>query len=98
MPLNRTLQPVLDQTNDYCSNYTVGNIDINQRLRAINRAIEDVHRVLGLTCDETIFNFQYVQDNMFTDVPIDYDEPILLYYKHKDYNLGGQSGWNWDKY
>jgi hypothetical protein len=85
-------------TNDYCSNYTVGNIDVNQRLRAINRAIEDVHRCLGLTCDENIFNFQYTQDNMFTSLPIDFDEPILLYYVNSSYNLGGQSGWQWNQY
>jgi len=96
--MDRSLKPTFDQMNDYCANYTVGNVDINQRLRAINRAIEDVHRNLGLTCDETIFNFPYAQDNMFTDLPEDYDEPILLYYEKDNYNLGGQSGWSWDKY
>lgn len=96
--MDRSLTPVYNQTNDYISNYTVGNVDLNQRLRAINRAIEDIHRVLGLTCDETIFNFLYVQDNMFTDLPTDFDEPILLYYVNNNFNLGGQSGWQWDKY
>lgn len=84
--------------NDYISNYSVGNVDNFQRIRALNRAIEDVHRRLGLTCDETIFNFLYTQDNMFTDLPIDYDEPILLYYVNKNFNLGGQSGWQWNPY
>lgn len=84
--------------NDYISNYTDGNIDDSNRLRALNRAIEDVHRRLGLVCDETIFNFQYSQDNMFTQLPVDYDEPILLYYVNQNYNQGGQSGWKWNKY
>lgn len=84
--------------NDYVSNYTTGNVDQAQRLRAINRAIEDLHRGLGLTCDESIFNFLYVQDNMFTNLPIDFDEPILLYYLNNNFNQGGQSGWQWNKY
>lgn len=96
--VDRSLSPVYNQMNDYISNYTVGNVDQDQRLRALNRAIEDVHRRLGLTCDETIFNFQYTQDNMFTDLPVDFDEPILLYYVKNNYNLGGQSGWQWNQY
>ena len=96
--LDRSLTPVFNMTNDYCSNYTTGNIDTNQRLRAINRAIEDVHRRLGLTCDEQIFNFVYSQNNMFTTLPVDFDEPILLYYVNNAFNQGGQSGWTWDKY
>lgn len=96
--MDRTLFPAFQQMNDYISNYTDGNIDTGNRMRALNRAIEDIHRRLGLTCDETIFNFLYSQDNMFTDLPIDYDEPILLYYVNKNFNLGQQSGWNWVQY
>ncbi len=96
--MDRSLFPAYQMTNDYISNYTVGNIDDTNRIRALNRAIEDIHRALGLTCDETIFNFLYAQDNMFTDLPIDYDEPILLYYVNQKYNLGGQSGWKWSQY
>lgn len=93
-----TLFPAYQQMNDYVSNYTDGNIDDSNRLRALNRAIEDVHRRLGLVCDETIFNFLYSQDNMFTQLPSDYDEPILLYYVNNNYNQGSQSGWKWNKY
>jgi hypothetical protein len=84
--------------NNFISNYTTGNIDLQQRLDALNMSIADVHRRLGLTCDESIFNFQYTQDNMFTDLPDDFDEPILLYYENDSYNLGDQVGWKWDKY
>ena len=93
-----TVNPIFQQMNDYVSNYTVGNIDDSNRLRAINRAIEDLHRTLGLTCDEQIFNFLYSQDNMFTDLPTDFDEPILLYYDKKENNFGGQAGWQWNLY
>ena len=93
-----SLVPLFNLTNDYCSNYTTGNIDINQRLRAINVAIAEAHRNLGLTCDESIFNFQYVQDNMFTNLPTDFDEPILLYYQNSNYNISGQAGWQWNQY
>lgn len=96
--MDRSLLPLNNQVNDYISNYTVGNVDQSQRFRAMNRAIEDVHRRLGLTCDETIFNFLYVQDNMFTNLPVDYDEPILLYYVNNSYNIGGQAGWQWNQY
>lgn len=84
--------------NDYISNYTTGNVDVNQRLRAINVSIAECHRKLGLTCDETIFNFLYSQDNMFTNLPTDFDEPIVLYYQNQNYNLGGQAGWKWNQY
>lgn len=96
--MDRSLTPAYNMMNDYVANYTNGNVDLNQRLRALNRAIEDVHRRLGLTCDETIFNFLYSQDNMFTDLPVDFDEPIALVYQNKNYNLGGQAGWQWNQY
>ena len=95
---DRSLTPVYRQVNNFISNYTVGNVDLQQRLDAINMAIADVHRRLGLTCDEAIFNFQYTQDNMFTNLPVDFDEPILLYYVNNAFNQGQQSGWTWDKY
>ena len=95
---DRSIAPVFNMMNDMIANYTTGNIDTNQRLRALNRAIEDVHRRLGLTCDEAIFNFNYSQTNMFTNLPADFDEPILLYYVNNAFNQGGQSGWQWDKY
>lgn len=96
--MDRSLVPVNTMVGDYCVNYTSGNIDLPQRIRAINRSIEDVHRCLGLTCDETIFNFLYSQDNMFTNLPTDFDEPILLYYQNSNYNMGGQAGWKWNEY
>lgn len=96
--MDRSLFPAYQMTNDYIANYSVGAIDNDNRIRALNRAIEDIHRVLGLTCDEQIFSFLYTQDNMFTDLPVDYDEPILLYYQNNNYNIGGQSGWKWQKY
>lgn len=96
--MDTTLYPAYAQMNDYCSNYTVGNIDETNRFRALNRAMEDIHRRLGLTCDEILFNFLYSQDNMFTDLPSDYDEPILLYYVNNSYNIGGQAGWKWNQY
>ena len=83
--VDRSLAPVYRQMNNFISNYTVGNVDIQQRLDALNMAIADMHRQLGLTCDENIFNFQYVQDNTFTDLPIDFDEPILLYFVNNNY-------------
>ncbi len=96
--MDRTLFPAFQMMNDYVSNYTDGNVDTGNRMRALNRAIEDLHRVLGLTCDETIFNFLYTQDNMFTNLPVDFDEPILLYYQNQNNNIGGQAGWQWNKY
>lgn len=83
--------------NDYCANYTTGNVDIAQRIRALNRAIEDIHRALGLTSDETIFSFQYLQNSRYTNLPVDFDEPIALVYQNIKYNLPGQ-GWTWQPY
>lgn len=96
--MNRTLEPVFQMLQDYLSNYTTGNISNDNKFRALNRSIEDLHRRLGLTCDERIFNFLYTQDNMFTDLPVDYDEPKLLYYVNNAYNQGQQAGWNWVQY
>lgn len=92
-----TLKPAFDQMNDYIANYTVGSVDTAQRIRALNRAIEDIHRALGLTSDETIFPFQYLQNSIYTSLPIDYDEPIALVYQNPKYNLPGH-GWTWQLY
>lgn len=96
--MDRSLQPVFQMMQDYLSNYTTGNISNNNKFRALNRSIEDLHRQLGLTCDERIFNFLYSQDNMFTDLPTDFDEPKVLYYVNNAFNLGQQAGWNWVQY
>jgi hypothetical protein len=95
--MDRSLNPVYQQTNNYISNYTDGNVDDSNRFNAINRAIEDLHRCLGLTCDETEMSFLYSAEIPFTDLPEDFDEPILLYYQNPQYNTGSQSGWKWIK-
>jgi hypothetical protein len=95
--MDKTLTPAFNMMNDYVQNYTTGNVDVAQRIRALNRAIEDIHRTLGLTCDETIFSFQYLQNSKYTNLPTDYDEPITLVYQDDKYNIPGQ-GWTWQPY
>lgn len=95
--MDRSLQPVLDQTNDYLSNYTNGNIDIPYRLRQINRAMEYVHRRMGFPSDETIFTFEYTQGNAYTTLPVDFDEPIALVY-HNACENRPENNWEWQPY
>ena len=95
--MDTSLLPAFQMMQDYCSSYTTGNVDVAQRIRALNRAIEDIHRALGLTSDETIFSFQYLQNSRYTNLPVDFDEPIALVYEKLKYNLPGQ-GWTWQPY
>lgn len=84
-------------TNDYLANYTTGNIDVPARIRAINRAIEYVDRRMGLPSSEKIFPFVYVQGNMFTNLPEDFNEPITLVYQKPQDNIPCNN-WEWQQY
>jgi len=82
-----TVQNIIDQSNDYISNYTTGSVDDSSRIRAVNRAIEYVKRRMTLPSDETIFTFDFSQDNIFTNLPVDFNEGLFLLYHKQEYNV-----------
>lgn len=74
------LQDLIDQTSDYCQNFTSSTIDKNSTIRAINRGIEFVKRRLGLPCDLKIFSFYFYEDTKYYDCPSYFDELLEVYY------------------
>lgn len=77
-----TLQDILNETNDLLQNYTNGNIDEANKIRAINRAIEYVQRRMALPSDKRIHTFWFYQDVPFYDCPAGFNELIQLYYNN----------------
>jgi hypothetical protein len=88
-----TVQDVLNNTNDILGHYTTGGIDPGQKLRQINRSIEYVKRRLGLPSDEKVHQILFSQDQIFIDLPSDFDEAIVLRYNDENYN---RPGYEWE--
>lgn len=85
-----TVQDILDQLNDYLSNYTTGAIDLGNRLRAINRAMEYVQRRMTIPSDKTIQQILFSDDNPFYGLNTDFNEPLQVYYSNKWLNKPGR--------
>lgn len=80
------LQDVINQTKDEIGNYSTGVVGDDRVMRAINRAIEYLKRRLGFPSDETLYPILYSADQIFIDLPDNFDESILLRYKDEQYN------------
>jgi hypothetical protein len=77
-----TLQNLLDQTNDFLQNYSATSIDLGNRIRAINRAIEFVQQRMALPSDRQIFTFNFYEDTAYYNLPDGYSDFNGLYYNN----------------
>lgn len=84
-----TFQNIIDQTNDYISNYITSQIDLGNRTRAINRATEFFQRRMGLPSDQRVYSFYFVQPTNYYALPVDFNEPIDLIYHDYTNNFPG---------
>lgn len=92
-----TLQDLILDTKDEIGNYSTGVTTDDRVIRAINRSMEYLKRALGFPSDEKLYQFQYSQDQIFIDVPDDFDETILIRYLNETYNVPGY-GWQYFTY
>lgn len=82
-------QDLINQTNDYISNYVTSQIDLGNRTRAINRATEFFQRRMGLPSDQRVYSFYFVQPTNYYTMPVDFNEPIDLIYHDYNNNFPG---------
>lgn len=94
---NITLQDILNRTNDLLQNYTTSSIDLGNRIRAINSAMEYVKRRMTLPSDEVIQNVNFTQDNLFYDLENDFNEGLQLIYSDYSLNFPGNN-WTYAPY
>lgn len=71
---------LLTQIDDFCTNYNISNIDLGNKKRAANRAIEFVQRRLGLPSDKKIQSFYFYEDVKYYDCSTGFNELIGLSY------------------
>ena len=95
--MNITLQDIITQANDYISNYTNGSANDGNRIRAVNRAIEFIKMKMTFPSDEKIFTFDFSQDNIFTDLPEDFNEGLEVLY-HSQMNNVSANRWTYLPY
>lgn len=91
------LQDVLDRMNDLVSNYTTGAIDVGNRIRAANSAIEYVKRRMTLPSDELIQRFYFYQDTYFYNLNQDFNEGLFVLYDNPVLNRA-YHGWKYRPY
>lgn len=83
-----TLQEIINQVNDYVAHYTTGgSIELEQKIRAINRAIEYVKARIGMFVDERFYVFRVFPDKKYYDLPPDFREPIALLFDDENKNV-----------
>ena len=73
-----TVQDIADQMNDYIGNYTTGSIDLGNRMRAINRAIEYLKRYMTFPSDELVQKIYFYEGTMFYNLNSDFNEGLTL--------------------
>lgn len=74
------VQDIVDQMNDYVQNYTTGAVDLGNRMRAINRAIEYLKRYMTFPSDELIQKILFYEGTTFYNLNSDFNEGLLLTY------------------
>lgn len=87
-----TLGDIKLNARDHLGHYRGSTLDPGQLNRQINRAIEYIKRRFGLPSDEKIFSFNFNEDQIFIDLPSDFDESILVKYQDNYYN---RPGYDW---
>lgn len=85
------------QARDYLGNYSTGTQESGALLRAINRSVEYFKRLLGLPSDERIYSFLFSEDQIYYDLPSDFDESIMVGYHDLDLN-SPQRQWTYRVY
>lgn len=88
-----TVQDIADRMNDFVTNYTTGSVDLGNRIRAINGAIEYLKRYMTLPSDEVIKKFYFSQNTLYYDLDQDFNEGLFLLYDDSTLNLPGN---NWE--
>lgn len=71
---------VLLRARDYCGNYSYGQANQNQQLRAVDSAVNYLKNLIGLPNDEAKYQFYFAADNAYYNLPSDFQEYLSLYY------------------
>lgn len=90
-------QDILNRVNDLVQNYTTGSIDLGNRMRAINSAIEYVKKRMTLPSDEQIQRLYFTEDVMYYDVNEDFTEGLGVFYDDSTKNFASRE-WNYAPY
>lgn len=80
-----TLSEVLLLVDDYSVSNS-GQVNADRKKRAVDQAINFFKRKMGLPSDELIYSFLFSQDQLFYDMPTDFDEELQLLYHNPDFN------------
>lgn len=94
---NLVVQDILNRLNDLVANYTTGSVDLGNRMRAINSAIEYIKRRMTLPSDEVIQKISFTQDNMYYNLNSDFNEGLFVFYDDPTLNFPGNN-WNYAPY
>lgn len=94
---NLVVQDILNNVNDLLSNYTTGSIDLGNRMRAVNRAIEYVKRRMTFPSDEVIQQISFTEDNLYYDLNVDFNEGLFVFYDDPAQNFP-ETSWNYAPY
>ncbi len=92
-----TVQDIADRMNDFVTNYTTGSVDLGNRIRAINGAIEYLKRYMTLPSDEVIQKFYFSQNTLYYNLNSDFNEGLFLLYDDPTLNVP-RNNWEYAPY
>lgn len=78
---------VLLRVGDHVGNYSTGQADVAQKIRAVDSAVNYLKRKIGFPGDERKYSLLFGSDVMYYDLPVDFQESITLNYQNSSYNV-----------
>lgn len=89
-----TVQDVILRIGDITGNYSVGQSTNDQKIRAVDYAVNYLKNTIGLPQDTQKYQFYFAGDNNYYDVPSDFQEFQGLFYDIQGNNTTGRA-WNY---
>jgi hypothetical protein len=92
-----TVNDVVLRLGDHLGNYSVGQVSTDQKIRAVDSAVNYMKNMIGLPNDEKKYSFYYTADVSYYNTPSDFQEALTLYYDNQNENVIGNQ-WNYRPY
>ncbi len=91
------VQDIINRANDLIANYTTGSIDLGNRMRAVNSAIEYIKRKMTFPSDEVMKQISFTEDNFYYNLDVDFNEGLFVFYDNPALNFP-ENAWNYAPY
>ena len=91
------VQDVINRISDHIGNYSTGQANTDHKIRAADYAVNYLKKRVAFPLDEKKTTFDYSQDTIFYDMPVDFMESLGLFYDDVNLNFP-ETNWEYRPY